>query len=299
MDTLNGMALFVSAVESKSFSQAARLLGITPSAVSKQISKLEDQLGVVLLKRSTRSLSLTDIGALYFERAKRIMEEVEETQSLVTGSNADPQGQLRVNVPTAIGQMEVAPAVPEFIRRYPKVQIVLKTTDKVTELHQDSPDVAIWIGEFNDTRFVSRKLLSNLRQVCGTPDYFQRHGIPESPKDLAGHNCLTHPVYHPNHTWTFTRERRQYPVRVAGSLETDNYLVLLSGVLSGMGISLMPAYLLNAKLRSGELVTVLNEYKTVDNPVFALYPRARYPSPKVQAFVEFLQERFSGDEWSH
>src|SRR3972149_6184030 len=123
MDTLNGMALFVNAVESKSFSQAARRLGITPSAVSKQISKLEDQLGVVLLKRSTRSLALTDIGALYFERAKRIMEQVEETQALVTGSNADPQGLLRVNLPSAIGQVEVAPALPEFIRRSPKVQI--------------------------------------------------------------------------------------------------------------------------------------------------------------------------------
>lgn len=299
MDTLNGMGLFVSAVESKSFSQAARNFGITPSAVSKQISKLENQLGVELLKRSTRSLALTDIGALYFERAKRIMEEVEETQALVTGSNAEPQGLLRVNVPTSIGQVEIAPSLPEFLRMYPKVQIALKTSDKVTELHQDGPDIAIWIGEFNDTRFVSRKLLSNSRLVCGTPGYFKQHGEPRALRDLARHNCLTNPTYHPNQIWPFTKNGRQYPARVSGNLVTDNYLVLLTGVTSGLGISLLPEYLVASRLRDGTLKAVLTQYKTLENSVFVLYPRARYPSPKVQAFLKFIQDHFSGNWRRH
>lgn len=299
MDTLNGMGLFVRTVESKSFSQAARTFGLTPSAVSKQISKLEDRLGVQLLKRSTRSLALTDIGALYFERARRIMEEVEEAQAIVTGSNAEPQGLLRVNVPTSIGQMEVAPAIPAFLRRYPKVKIALKTSDQETELHQDGPDIALWIGEFNDTRFVSRKLLSNARLVCGTPEYFKVHGEPKTLKDLARHNCLTNPTYHPNEVWPFTKNGRHHPVRVSGNLVTDNYLVLLTGVLSGLGISLLPQYLVASRLREGALKAVLTRYKTIENSVFVLYPRARYPSPKVQAFLKFLQDHFSGNWRRH
>jgi DNA-binding transcriptional LysR family regulator len=295
MDTLNGMGLFVSAVESKSFSQAARIFGITPSAVSKQIAKLEDQLGVQLLKRSTRSLALTDIGSLYFERAKHIMEEVEETRALVTGSNQEPQGLLRVNVPTAIGQVELAPALPAFLRAFPKVQIALKTSDKVSELQQDGPDIAIWIGEFNDSRFIARKLLSNSRFVCGTPEYFRAHGEPRTLKELARHNCLTNPTYHQNQVWPFTRNGRQYPLRVSGNLITDNYLVLLAGVVNGLGISLLPEYLVASRLREGALKAVLTQYKTRENPVFVLYPRARYPSPKVQAFLAFLQHHFSGD----
>jgi LysR family transcriptional regulator for bpeEF and oprC len=292
------MALFVSAVEGKSFSQAAREFGITPSAVSKRISKLEDELGVQLMRRTTRSLALTDIGALYFERAKRIMEEVEEMQALVTGSNTEPQGVLRVNMPTAIGQVEIAPAVPAFLTRFPKVQFAFKTTDRVTELHADNPDIAIWIGEFNDTRFVSRKLMSNNRVVCGTPEYFDRHGTPKTPRDLDRHNCLINPVYHPQRTWPFTREGKQIPTQVSGNIETDNYLVLLACVTGGLGISLLPEYLVAARLRDQSLRAVLTNFKTVNYPVFALYPRARYPSPKVQAFLAFLEDHFSTGVWA-
>ena len=298
MDALSGMALFVCAVEGKSFSQAARQFGITPSAVSKRISKLEVELGVQLLRRTTRSLALTDIGTLYFERSKRIMEEVEETQSLVTGSNTEPQGVLRVNMPTAIGQVEIAPAIPEFLARYPKVQFAFKTTDRVTELHADNPDFAIWIGEVNDTRFVSRKLMSNNRMICGTPDYFDRHGVPNTPQDLERHNCLINSVYHPLHTWPFTRNGKQIPTQVSGNIETDDYLVLLTFVTGGLGISLLPEYLVAGRLQDQSLRAVLTDYTAVNHPVFALYPRARYPSPKVQAFLSFLEERFSSGVWA-
>lgn len=292
MHELSGMELFIKVVEAKSFTEAAKLLGITPSAVSKQISRLEDRLGVQLLNRTTRRIALTDVGAAYYERCVRIMAEVEEAEALVSNLYTKPRGLLRVSVPVILGQLHFAPAVPLFLKQYPEVQLELIMNDRYVNPIEEGFDLVIRIDEMPDSSMVARHLAPNRRVVCGAPAYFEAHGTPETPEDLMRHNCLTYGPHYPHKEWFFKTGETRRAVRVAGNFQTNNAQALRMAALGGLGIALLPTFIVGADLRQGLLRPVLSQYVSSDTAIYAVYPHSRHLSPKVRAFVDFMAQRF-------
>src|SRR5579862_7451509 len=234
VDELHGMALFIKVVESKSFTEAAENLGLSPSAVSKQISRLEDRLGVQLLNRTTRKLGLTEAGAAFYERSARIMVEVEEAEALVSTLHKAPRGLLRVAVPMLLGQMHIAPATAPFLAQYPEMRLELMFTDRSVDLIEEGMDLAIRLDELPDSTMVARRLAPHRRVLCGAPAYFERHGVPKSPEDLTRHNCMTYGAHHPNREWFFKGESGRHAVEVHGTFVTNNAEALRQAALGGV-----------------------------------------------------------------
>jgi len=301
MESLAGMALFIKVIESKSFTDAAEQLGISPSAVSKQISRLEDRLGVQLLQRTTRRIGLTEAGAAFYERAARIMSEVEEAEALVTTLEKAPRGLLRVAVPMVLGQMHIAPAIAPFLARYPEMQLELVFSDRTVDLIEEGLDLAIRLDELPDSSLVARRLAPNRRVLCGAPAYFARRPMPRTPQDLARHNCLTYGAHHPQREWYFKAPGGRHAVQVRGNFQSNHAEALRQAALGGLGLAMLPTFLVGSDLSAGLLLPLLSEYVSSDTAIHAVYPHHRHLSPKVRAFVDFLSERFgprpSWDRW--
>lgn len=291
MDDLNGMSLFVKVVESKSFSEAAEKLGISPSAVSKKISRLEDRLGVQLLNRTTRRLGLTEAGAAFYERSARILTEVEEAEALVSTLRKAPHGLLRVAVPMLLGQMQIAPLAAPFLTRFPDMRLELVFMDRAADLIEEGLDVAIRVDDLPDSTLVARRLAPHRRVLCGAPAYFEKNGVPQTPEELVRHNCLTYGPHHPSREWFFNTATGRRAVDVRGTFLTNNAEGLRQAALGGLGMALLPTFLVGGDLSAGLLRPVLSEYVSADTAIYAVYPQHRHQSPKVRAFVDFMMER--------
>ena len=303
MDTLNGMRLFEHVVHSESFSEAGRQLGLAPSSVSRQINGLEDALGVRLFNRSTRKLSLTEAGQMYHERVARILADIDEANRTVAELDAEPRGTLRVNAPVVFGRVHVAPLVPEFLARYPDVQMDFTTTDQVIDMVDEGADVAIRIGELKDSSLIARKLAPLRRVICGSPAYLSAHGVPQRPEDLAKHNCLTFrfnassSLWRPgSDLWRLRGSEGVVEVGVSGRLRANGVDVLLEAARAGLGLVLVPVWMVGDDIRADRLRPVLSQYRvsptTIDAAIYAVYPASRHLSPKVRVFIDFLVERF-------
>lgn len=291
MDDLNGMSLFVKVVESKSFSEAAEKLEISPSAVSKKISRLEDRLGVQLLNRTTRRLGLTEAGAAFYERSARILTEVEEAEALVSTLRKAPHGLLRVAVPMLLGQMQIAPLAAPFLTRFPDMRLELVFMDRAADLIEEGLDVAIRVDDLPDSTLVARRLAPHRRVLCGAPAYFEKNGVPQTPEELVRHNCLTYGPHHPSREWFFNTATGRRAVDVRGTFLTNNAEGLRQAALGGLGMALLPTFLVGGDLSAGLLRPVLSEYVSADTAIYAVYPQHRHQSPKVRAFVDFMMER--------
>lgn len=291
MPNLMGIEVFARVVERKSFSAAARCLGLTTSAVSKQVSRLEASLGTRLLNRTTRSLSLTEAGATFYGRCVRILAEISAAEEAVGQLRERPRGTLRVSAPMSFGQLHVAPAIPEFLARYPEIRIDMTLDDRFVDLVEEGFDLAIRIARLPDSTLVARKLASSRRVVCGSPSYLSQHGVPEHPRDLAGHNCLLY-SYQRENEWRFRGPRGEAKVTVLGSFRANNGDVLRAAALAGLGLVLLPTFIVGTDLRAGTLRAVLTSYAVSEEAVYAVYPHARHLSPKIRAFVDFLAKRF-------
>lgn len=292
MDPVGGMALFVAVVENHSFRGAADQVGMTPSAVSKQISRLEDRLGARLLNRTTRRLGLTEVGAVYFEHARRILEDIEEAERAVSESLAVPRGLLRLSVPLSFGRVKIAPLLSDFLQRYPEVRMSVYSHDREVDLIAEGYDLAIRVGSLQDSSMIARRLTVNRRWVCGAPSYFERYTPPETPEDLTRHNCLINLAYSPQRSWWFKDQDQYYQVPVTGSLEYDNPLALREAALRGLGLVLLPSYIVQGDLAEGRLVRVLRDFISEEADVFLIYPSSRHVTPKVRVFVDFLLDAF-------
>ncbi len=292
MDPLTGMALFIKVVESKSFTEAAEDLGLSPSAVSKQISRLEDRLGAQLLNRTTRRLGLTEAGAAFYERSAHIMTEVEEAEALVSTLRKAPRGLLRVAVPLVLGEMHIASAAAPFLERYPETQLELVFMDRSPDLIEEGLDVAIRIDQLPDSSLVARRLAPNRRMLCGSPEYFKSRGVPKTPEDLAHHNCLTYTLHHPSREWFFKTPAGRKAFEVHGNFRSNHAEALRQAALSGLGLAMLPTFLAGHDLSIGALRPVLSDYVSSDTAIYAVYPQHRHLSPKVRAFVDFMTERF-------
>lgn len=292
METLRAMQMFVSTVEEGSFAGAGRRLEISASAVSKQVANLEDELGVRLLQRSTRSLSLTPEGELYHAECRRILAAVEDAREGLSALSEQPRGKLRVTAPAVLGQTRLGAVLQEYRHRFPEVDVELYLTDAVVDIVYDAYDVAIRVGSLDDSSLIGRRLADNKYIVCAAPAYLERHGAPESPAALLEHNCLTSVKYEPLKKWRFQTDQGEQFFEVSGSLSTNNTLVMRQAVLDGEGIALLPYYMVDDELAGGRLVSLFDGQVPANGGIWALYPSRRLLPFRVETFLELLGDHF-------
>ena len=290
---------FVRAAVLGGFSPAARELGLTPSAVSKLVTRLEDRLGVRLLNRTTRKLSLTPEGVVYLERAKRIVFETEEAEAEIAAFRKRPRGSFRINVLVAFGRCQLLPALPKFLERYPDIQLEVELSDQRVDLVEKGVDMAVRLGALDDSTAVARKICEVERIICASPAYIARRGVPRRPEELLQHNCLTISGFAALRHWPFRTRRGRQAIAVSGNLTASDGEALLDLALQGLGIVRLADFLVGPELRKGTLQTLLvDAHDTTPIPLHALhYSRGRQRSLKVSAMIEFLLERFAHAPW--
>ena len=289
------MRVFAKVVESGSFTGAATRLGISASMVSQHVKELEERLAARLLNRTTRKVSLTETGRAYYERCTRLLTDLEETERAVSDMHAAPRGELRVNATPSFGILQLAPAIADFTERFPAISVELVLSNRFVDLIEDGFDVAVRVGEVPDSSLIARRLAPCCMVICGAPSYFERHGTPQTPADLTTHNCLTATgtglAYY--RVWHLTAaDGTALNISPMGDLRSNSGGVLLVAALAGNGLVCLPTYMVGDALRSGRLVTVLDDYIGPPWTLRALYPYNRHLSAKVRVFVDFLVARF-------
>ncbi|RVQ64773.1 LysR family transcriptional regulator [Sinorhizobium medicae] len=293
MDRQEAMAVFLAVVEEGDFSAAARRLRMTPSAVSKIVGRLESRLGVRLLQRSTRSISLTAEGNSYSESVRRILGDMEEAE-LAIQPGAEPRGRLRVSLPSAFGHRLIVPMLPAFIGRYPAIELELDFTDAIVDLVNGDADVAVRVAAQGDSTLVTRRLAPNRRVICGAPDYFERDGVPMRPDDLLKHICLGISSRGGLNLWEFDEAGGRRSMRIRSSIEANSTEALRRLALAGMGIVRLSEMLVGQDIRAGRLKPVLTDCNHAEaEPISVVYPHRRFLSPRVRVFVDFLAEQFA------
>jgi DNA-binding transcriptional LysR family regulator len=293
MDRLDSMEAFVRVAESKSFSEAARRLNLSKSVISRQVSGLETDLGARLFHRTTRSLTLTEVGAAYLERCQRILADIEEANLSVSNLQAAPRGKLKVSAPVPFTTQHLAAALPDFLARYPEVEVDLSLNDRFVNLVEEGYDLAIRVGKLNDSSLIAKLLAPARIAMVGSTAYFAERGIPQTPDDLSKHCCLLYSNLSAADEWSFiSPEGKRWSVEVKGRLRVNNGDVLRLAALAGLGLTLLPTFIVGADLQAGTLVQVLEDFVPQEAGIYAVYPHARHLSPKVRAFVDFLAERF-------
>jgi DNA-binding transcriptional LysR family regulator len=291
------MSVFAKVVQAGSLSAAARDLGFSAAAVSRKLSSLEARLGVRLLNRTTRRLSLTDEGASYHEACTRILAEIAEAEGEAAARRVEPQGVLKVAMPASFGHLHVAPLIPRFAARFPQVYLALSLSDRMVNVIEEGYDLAIRIAELEDSSLAARRLAPNRRVVCASPEYLRRHGTPRTPDDLARHNCLTAPDFQMN--WEYKGpDGRRGAVRVSGRYACDNWEVLRDWAVAGLGVALKSTWDVHRHIGEGSLVALLPGYDFgTDVAIYAVYPHRRHLPAKTRVFIDFLAESFGPEPY--
>lgn len=294
-NTVGEMEVFVHTAKLQSFSAAGRLLRMSPSAVSKLVSRLEERLKTRLVVRTTRSLQLTPEGEVYLERAQRILEDIKEAEQIVsTGGEAAPRGRLRVSASVAFGVRHVVPLVPEFLARYPNVQLDLSLTDGIIDIVEERADVAIRSGNLRDTSLKARKLMDSRRVVVASPSYLERMGNPEKPADLDRHNCMTFNFRQTWEEWPFRDPAtgQTFSKAVHGNVEVNNGPTIRSLCLAGVGLIRVGTFHVQEHIDEGRLVPVLEAFNPEDiEHIHAVYPGHPHLASRIRALIDFLAER--------
>lgn len=295
MDKLHAMAIFTRVAEAGSFSRAAERLGLSPGSVTTSVRNLESGLGVQLLTRTTRRVSLTDDGRAYLARCQQLLAEIDEIEAALRQTRTEPQGRLRVEMPTGLGHLYVTPALPAFAMRYPKVRVVMTLSDRFVDLAEEDVDVIVRVGELADSAMVARRLYDARFVACASPEYLLRRGTPGSPAELARFDCLGYfsSTLGRSASWQFERNGAVTMVDPGGNLHIDNPEALADLAVAGAGIVYMLETGVAAALRAGRLVTVLDDWMTPRVPISVLYWQSRHLSARVRVFVEFLAELFT------
>ncbi|MHA1113991.1 MAG: LysR family transcriptional regulator [Alphaproteobacteria bacterium] len=297
MDAVSDMAVFAQVVDSRGFSAAAARLGLSKSAVSKRVGRLEGRLGARLLNRTTRRLSLTEEGAAYYARCQRILADIEEAEAAVARLHDEPRGTLRVNAPMSFSLLHLAPAIPEFLALYPELRIDLTLADRFVDLVNEGYDLAVRVARLPDSSLIARKLAPARVVLCAAPDYLRRHGRPRVPADLSVHNCLVYSNLPRPEEWRLMGPDGPVSVRVSGNYRADNGDVLRRALLAGMGIGLLPTFLVGRDVQGGALESVLDGAMLQAQSVYAVYPPGGRPPAKLRAFIDFLAGRFGPEPY--
>jgi DNA-binding transcriptional LysR family regulator len=296
MDRLASINFFVRVAESGGFTAAARRLNVSTAAVSENIQALENALGVRLLNRTTRRVSLTEIGREYYERCVQILHDLEEADEVAGALQLIPRGQLRLYCHQAVSEF-VAPIVTGFLARYQEASVDLRTGDVMIDLVQEGFDLTITPFPPPDSTLVSRRLATGRFILCCAPAYVEKHPTPRCPANLAGHNCLRYAYWPFGDHWPFLDVGGNPVVaRVSGNLIADNRETLLAAIIAGVGLSLVPPYMIFDQLASGALVPLLPDYRAPEYEIVALYPHRRHLTAKVRAFIDMLADQFANEQ---
>jgi DNA-binding transcriptional LysR family regulator len=293
MDRMTSIGTFVKIAEAGGFAAAARKLGVSASTVTTQIQDLEERLGVRLLNRSTRKVSLTDIGRAYYERCMHILADMEEADSAVQAMHAEPRGTLHLNVSITIPFL-VAPVITEFTSLYPDVNVKMTMSDRMVDLVQDGIDLAITTMPVPSSNLVMRRVGSFRLLVCGSPDYFVRHGLPREPGDLVNHNCMKYTFSSSGSDWRFKFPDGERAIHINGNMESNSANALRLAVALGQGLTLMPDFLVRNDIKAGRLIPVLTEFSCRELPINAVYPHRQHLATNVRSFLDLVTKHARG-----
>ncbi len=289
------MRTFRAVVEAGGFSAAARRLGLSKAAVSKQVAELEAHFGTALLHRTTRRLNATDAGRRYFENCIRLLDELNEVEAEVRNSQAEPSGRLRISAPINFGNAVLGPVICALARRYPRLELQVELADRFVDLIEEGFDAALRIRtNLPDSSLIARRLCSITRSVCAAPSYLKRVGAPKSPEDLKNHECLIYTLSTSPFDWKFMVGKKPVTVRVNGRIQSNNGQFLISFLRAGMGIGFLPDFTVGEDIHSGKLKRVLENYPVEPHDLYVVFPANRHQSPKLRAFMDIVAQELSG-----
>lgn len=294
MDRHTEIRSFTLVADKGSFAAAAMVEGVTPVVMGRRLDALEKRLGVRLMHRSTRGLTLTDLGEQFLEQCRTLLRDFDTIESSISAGRNTVRGHLKVSAPAAFGRRHIGPHAPAFKAQYEELKLSFNFTDGLVDLVHEGYDMAIRIGEVADPNYVAVPLFPNRRVVCGTPEYFERNGIPRQPEDLSRHNCLAFNLQGGQQRgWSFMRDGKMMAVRVDGNLDCNDGELLYDWVKQGLGIGWRSTWEIQAELKRGELVTVLDDYAVPSYNIQAVYPQQRYLPAKVRHFIDYLKALYN------
>ena len=292
MDKLTRMKVFTLVVESGSFSAASERLDISRAAASKYVSQLEAQLGVRLLNRTTRHVSATESGRIYFERCKEMLQLMDEADDMVSGLSGAPKGTLRISAPSVFAHRHLMPLLGEFSRLYPDVKMEIMVSERLVDLVDEGYDLAIRIAYQPDPELITRRLTSCKHVLVASPAYLKTASVLDAPSDLQQHACMLY-SFTQNNTWPLEKDGQAFPVKVSPVLISNNPEVLMEAAITGIGITIMPTFIAYEAIRSGQLQTVLNDYTLLDLEIHVVYASRHYLPAKIRTFIDFLNSRIN------
>lgn len=293
LDRLRALEVFVEVVRKEGFARAAEALDTSPANVTRYISDLETHLGARLLNRTSRKMSLTESGEALYERAKSILDEVADAESIASSATLQPRGILRINAPISFGVLHLAPLWPQFMQKYPDVELDISLVDRVVDIVEEGYDLAIRISRSGSNSNAARKLATSHNILCASPEYLRKHGTLKIPADLANHQCLGYTYAANGDQWILTDEKNQeHSTKVSFVMHANNGDTLRAAALAGAGICRCPTFLAGADLREGRLIRILPDYHLPDIDVLAIYPSRRHLSAKVRVMIDFLVSAF-------
>ncbi|UCB54616.1 MAG: LysR family transcriptional regulator [Thiotrichales bacterium] len=284
---------FVTVVETGGFNRAADQLKASAAAVSRRVSSLESALGTKLLNRTTRQIDLTEAGRQFYADVIHILESLEEAEEKIQTGRETIKGNLRIAAPLSFGVGRIAPVLPAFMNQHPELKVHLQLEDHFTDLVAEGIDVAVRIGALKDSSLVATRLASIPRTFCASPDYLAQHGEPRRPEELAGHNCLLYSLLSPRENWNISRDDETHEFEITGTLSTNNGEVLKEATIQGLGITMMPMFIIEDALKDGRLKTILPDYCPEPFGLYAVRPSRHFTPARVRALIEFLRTQFN------
>lgn len=293
LNRIGDIAAFIAAVDSGSYTRASSCVGLSRSAIGKSITRLEDQLGVRLLNRTTRQLSLTDEGRIMYERCKQILEDLEDVDAVMALRREKPTGTLRLTAPLSLGQRHILPIIDKFLKKWPELRADIVFTDRYVDLIEEGFDIAIRIGEpKDDSRILTRTIATQNMVTCASPEYLALRGVPQIPADLSSHDTIFFRSADKRRVWRYQTPEGYYIYDGPGRMDIDSSEAMLSSAIAGFGIIQLPDYLANQSLEMGSLIAILTEFKVDPEPVRIIYPSKRHLSPRIRGFVDAI-----ADDW--
>ncbi|MBX3611081.1 MAG: LysR family transcriptional regulator [Hydrogenophaga sp.] len=297
MDRFDAMRVLVAVVDAGSFVKAADALGMSKAAVSRHVADLEAHLGVRLLHRTTRRLSLTPEGELYHLRCLEVLARVDEAEAEITSRSGEVSGVLRINAPFTFGLLHLAPLWMEFMALHPKVTLDVTLADRMVDLVEEGFDLAVRIARLPDSSLISRQLSRTRVVLCASPEYLHRHGTPSHPAELARHSVISYSLFSMGEHWVFDGPEGPVGVKVNPRLRSNNGDTCRLAALRHQGIVLQPSFLVGPDIQAGRLVEILPEYRSVELGIYAVYPSRKFVAPKVRVLIDFLAEAFAMQSW--
>ena len=284
-----GVSEFVAVAETESFTKAAARLGISTAQVSRQVSALETRLAAKLFHRTTRKVSVTEVGRVYYQHCRQVLDGLDEAERAITNLQTTPRGLLKITAPVTYGEGTIAPLINDFLTQYPELEVQMNLTNLKVDLVDQGYDLAIRLGQLEDSSMMAKRLGSRTQYVCASPSYVSTYGLPHTLSELEQHNCLIGTLDY----WRFQEKGKARNVRIKGNLSCNSGHALVDAAIKGLGIIQLPDYYVNPLIASGELVSLLENNRQADEGIWALYPHNRHLSPKVRMLLDFLGDKLA------